>query len=337
MNVEESFGNELSVKNNVYTIREDAERLNLKTIKIKKKPLNYAFIGGMWYSKKDFSLKQNISLPYPFSTYYTTKILDINQNDSLFRSLYYVKMPVVVLQFEDECVCVEFDPLIRSNGKEIIPFISLSENEECYIISFYLFNEFFLKEKEYAWLGLGKKKKISLDLKPGDSFQFSTKIKKSKKWTDAVRTYVEKNTSKQVKIESAEEMFYNGKQGLYRSYDHLTGSFLQLPWREMPGFTFVHSSHSLLSYEAVRLHYFTKWQRQTKDEQFLMWSKKLRDLFTNPNLYKKDLKKGKGIVWYNMTNFTKNGLKGFFYMDCGCERKISELCLRGRIVLSAGH
>ena len=317
MNVEESFGKELSIKNDVYAVSSHAEVFNIKTIKIQKKPLNYAFIGGMWYSKKGFSLEQDISLPYPFSTYYTTKILDIKHNGSLYRSLYYVKMPIVVLQFQDECVCIEFDPVIQSNGREIIPFISLSENEEHYIISFYLFNEFYLKEKEHAWLGIGKKKKISLDLKPGDSFQFFVKIRKFKEWNDAVQTYVEKNIPKQVKIESVEEIFDQGKQALFRSYDHLTGSFLQLPWREMPGFTFVHSSYSLISYEAVRLHYFTKWQNQTEDEQFLTWSKELRDLFTNPKLYKNNLKRGKGIVWYNMANLTKNGLNGFFYMDCG--------------------
>ena len=214
MNVEESFGKELSIKNDVYTVSANAEVFNLKTIKIKKKSLCYAFIGGMWYSKKGFSLEQNISLPYPFSTYYTTKILDIKQNDSLCRSLYYVKMPIVVLQFQDECLCIEFDPVIQSNGREIIPFISLSENEEHYIISFYLFNEFYLKEKEYAWLGIGKKKKISLGLKPGDSFQFFVKIKKFKEWTDSVLTYAEKMMPKQVKIESAEETFDHGKQAL---------------------------------------------------------------------------------------------------------------------------
>ena len=317
MNVEESSGKELSLKNNVFTVNTDSEAFNLKTIKIQKKPLCYAFIGGMWYSKNGFSLEQDISLPYPFSTYYTTKILDKIYNDILCRSLYYVKMPVVVLQFQDECICIEFDPVIQSNGREMIPFISLSEDKENYIISFYLFNEFYLKEKEYAWLGRGKKKKVPLGLKPGDSFKFFVKTRKYKEWTEAVETYVEKELPKQVKIESAKATFEQGKQALFRSYDHLTGSFLQLPWRETPGFTFVNSSYSLLSYEAVRLHYFAKWHKQTGDKQFLLWSKGLQDLFKNPKLYKTRLKEGRGIVWYNMTNLTKNGLEGFFYMDCG--------------------
>ena len=132
----------------------------------------------MWYSKKDFSLNhEDISLPYPFSTYYTTKILDKRYNDVTYRSLYYVKMPVVVLQFQDECICVEFDPVIQYGNQEIIPFISLSEDKEYYVVSFYLFNEFYIKEKKYAWLGVGKKKNITLDFKSGDSFQFSVKMK----------------------------------------------------------------------------------------------------------------------------------------------------------------
>ena len=164
---------------------------------------------------------------------------------------------------------------------------------------------------------MGKKKKITLSLKTGDQFQFCTRIEKHSKWTEAIEAYVEKNIQKSVKIESAKEIFEQRKQALFRSYDYLTGSFLQLPWRDTPGFTFVNSSYSLLSYEAVRLHYFTKWYEETNDEQFLTWSKGLRDLFTNPKLYKTSLKKGNGLVWYNMANLTKKGLEGFFYMDCG--------------------
>jgi hypothetical protein len=226
-------------------------------------------------------------------------------------------MPIVVLQFQDECICVEFDPVIQSNGYEIIPFISLSENEDKYIISFYLFSEFYVREKENAWLGKGKKKKISLDLKLGDSFKFRVKTRKYKEWIKAVEAYAKKQLPKKVKIKYAKAIFDHGKQALFRSYDHLTGSFLQLPWRETPGFTLINSSYSLLSYEAVRLYYFAKWYKQTGDKQFLLWSKGLQELFKNPKLYKTKLKEGRGIIWYNMTNLTKNGLEGYFYMDCG--------------------
>lgn len=317
MIIEELFGEEVLVKNDVYTLAKVTSVIKLREIRIKSASLKYAFIGGMWYSKEKFSLEQKISLPYPFSTYYTVKILDKRYNGVLCRSLLYVKMPVVVLQYEDECVTIEFDPVIQLNGQEVLPFISLCEDDERYIITFYLFKEFDVKEKENAWLGVGKKRRVSLKIEVGDSFRFSVKIKRYKNWMDAVRSYVEKMLPEEIKVDCADKVFEQGKQALWRSYDHLTGSFLQLPWRDSPGFTFVNSSYSLLTYEAVRLHYFTKWCSETKDEVFHEWSQRLRNLFINPKLYKKNPRVGEGLVWYNMTNLTRKGLEGYFYMDCG--------------------
>ncbi|MFO7677235.1 MAG: hypothetical protein R6V50_02460 [Thermoplasmatota archaeon] len=317
MSASEYIGEEFSVKGDRYSVKNTKDLYNLKTIKIQKKPLCYAFIGGMWYSKDSFSLEQNISLPYPFTTYYTTKILDRCYKGVLCRSLYYVKMPIVVIQFEDECICIRFDPIITCNEFEMIPFISLSEDKESYIISFYLFNEFYVMQKEYAWLGKGKKRKESLDLRKGDIFNFSISIDKYNSWNEAIEKYVNKELCEDLIIESTCQIFEQGKKALFRSYDHLTGSFLQLPWKKTPGFTFVNSSYSLLSYEAVRLHYFSEWFNKSGDNQFDIWCKGLRELFVDKRLYKTKLQRGAGIVWYNMTNLTKKGLEGFFYMDCG--------------------
>jgi hypothetical protein len=315
--IHEEIDDNLSIEKNLYRVKNPFNSLLLKRIYISKKPLSYAFIGGMWYSKKEFSLKQDISLPYPFSTYYTTKILDKWHNNVCCRSLFYVKMPVMVLQFDHECICIEFDPVITCNNFEIIPFISLFEKDDTYCISFYLFNEFFVIEKEHAWLGFGEKKKKKLDLKQGDVFNFNVCIKKFNTWDEAVLQYADHKLPEEIKIDSAKKVFQQAKQGLFRSYDHLTGSFLQLPWKDTPGFTFVNSSYSLLSYEAVRLHYFSEWFSKTADKQFEMWRNGLRNLFVNKKLYKTSLTKGHGLVWYNMTNLTKKGLEGFFYMDCG--------------------
>ncbi|HDO19441.1 MAG TPA: hypothetical protein ENG74_01810, partial [Thermoplasmatales archaeon] len=135
-----------------------SDRFVVKEILVKKEELEYAFIGGMWYYRNRFSLESNISLPYPFSTYYTIKILDKRYGDRLCRSLIYVKMPVVVLQFKEKCIFIEFDPVLRIKDREIFPFISLDENDDFYIVSFYIFNEFYVKSKENAWLGFGKKR-----------------------------------------------------------------------------------------------------------------------------------------------------------------------------------
>ena len=70
-----------SIDANHYTISYPKDEMVLKKIYIKKKPIEYFFIGGMWYSKNHFSFENNISLPYPFTSYYTYKILDKNFKD----------------------------------------------------------------------------------------------------------------------------------------------------------------------------------------------------------------------------------------------------------------
>ena len=45
-----------SINNNNYTIKKPKEIMILKQIFIEKKPLSYFYIGGMCYSKNEFSL-----------------------------------------------------------------------------------------------------------------------------------------------------------------------------------------------------------------------------------------------------------------------------------------
>jgi hypothetical protein len=315
--INEEIDQKLLLKNNTYEINKKAEVYLLKKIKIEKKPFLYSFIGGMWYSKDKFSFEQNISLPYPFKTYYTIKIPDVIYDDKICRSLIYVKTPVLIIQFEDKCISIEFDPIINIKDEEVYPFICLDEDDENYIVSFYLFSSFDLKKKENAWLGFGKKENISIKLDLNEKFKFSVKTSVFKSWEDVLLEKFKNIDYKDVSLKNVDQIFLKSNKTLFRSYDNLTGSFLQLPWRKTPGFTFVNSSYSLLSYEAVRLDYFTKWYEITKDIQFKIWSEKLRDLFINPNLYTKPRKLGQGIIWYNMTNLTKKGLMGYFYMNTG--------------------
>jgi len=73
------------IKEANYTIKDLKSAYLLKKIKIPKQALCYAFLGGMWYTKNSFSLKQDISVPYPFSTYYTIKIPDKIIDDVCLR------------------------------------------------------------------------------------------------------------------------------------------------------------------------------------------------------------------------------------------------------------
>jgi hypothetical protein len=222
----------------------------------------------------------------------------------------------MILQFEDECIGISFDPKIKVQDREVFPFISINEDESSYTISFYLFTSFEIKEKEHAWLGFGKKTKIDIAVQLNDTFTYMVKTYKVKNWEELVKQTLTNCFPDEVIIKNSDESFYRAKHALYRSYDHLTGTFLQLPWRKTPGFTFVNSSYSLISYDAVRLHYFSDWYEKTKDKQFLVWQKGLRELLMNPKLHMKP-KIGDGIAWFNMTNLTRKGLEGFFYLDCG--------------------
>ena len=316
MILEEEDKGFIQEKEGAYRIKKISEQYLLKKIRIKKKPLQYSFIGGMWYSTSTFSFDQFISLPFPFTTYYTYKILDKVYNETICRSLLYAKTPLMIIQFEDECIGITFDPKIVFKDTEIFPFISLEEDDEFYTISFYLFTSYEYKEKNQAWLGLGKKQTATYTLQINDRFDFSVKIVQAKNWEELVKKSISTHLPDKLSITNTDELFDHAKHALYRSYDHLTGTFLQLPWRKTPGFTFSNSSYSLTSYDAVRLHYFSEWYELTKDVDFLLWQKDLRELFLNPGLFVKP-RSGEGIIWYNMTNLTRKGLEGFFYLDCG--------------------
>ncbi len=315
--VKEETDDAFSIQNNTYTVKSVKSVFLLKRFKIKKKVLKYSFIGGMWYTKTHFTFQQDISLPYPFSTYYTFKILDIKKDGVIHRSTLYAKTPLFILQYNDSCIGISFDPVIHFNDTEIYPFISLEAGEDHFVISFSIFSAYDIKTKPYAWLGKGKKETISIPIKKGDTFRFNTKIYHDTSWQNIVQTYFESHVPTSISIQDPEKIFQHAKKALWRSYDHITGSFLQLPWREEPGFTFQNSSHSLLAYEAVRLDYFNQWYRTLKDPDFLKWGQELKKHFLDPNLSTTPSRKGEGEIWYNMTNLTKKGLAGYFYMDCG--------------------
>lgn len=305
------------ITDDIYTIQEEKKYYLLKKIKIKKQGLRYSFLGGMWYTHDVFSFKQHISLPFPFSTYYTFKILDKEQENTVYRSTLYVKAPMFILQSATSCTAITFDPVIDINGHEIYPFICLEEDETYYMISFHLFTSYQIKIKENAWLGKGRKKTITFNISIEDTFQFKTEVREYLSWQDALKTFFKPYLRQSIPLPDVDKVFDKAKKALWRSYDDLTGSFIQLPWRDNPGFTFQNSSYSLLSYEAVRLDYFSNWSQTLKDSALLEWQQKIKKHFTNPLLSTRPWKKGEGLIWYNMTNLTKKGLEGYFYMDCG--------------------
>jgi len=322
MNITQTVDSSLTVNKKTYTINDEKDIYLLKTIHIpKKERFLYAFVGGMWYSKHKFSLaNDDISLPYPFTSYYTLKILDKIIHGEQSKSCMYVKMPVFVIQFPDECYRIQFYPCIKLNNQDVFPFLQLKETAKSYDVSYFLSKSFTVKRKDHAWLGRGKKTTKTIHLTQGNTFDFTTEIKQYKTWDEAIITTLKeiiKTKSDNHFTKSPEHVFTKAKNALWRSYDQKRGTFLQLPWRETPGFTFVDSSYSLLSYEAVRLDYFSNWYQQTNDKDFETWRENLHQLFINPAMHTIPRKQGKGIIWYNMTTLTQSGLAGYFYMDTG--------------------
>ena len=322
MSITETIDSSLSLSKNIYTVIDEKEDYLLKTIHIpKKEDFSYAFLGGMWYSKNKFNLSfDDISLPYPFTTYYTLKILDKTIQNKHCRSAIYVKMPVCIIQLKKTCYLIEFDPVIQLNNQDVFPFIYLTETTDSYQISFYLSTTYTIKQKESAWLGRGKKNTITHPIQPNDSFTFTAKISEHETWEDAIRSQTKKNMKRHFSsplTKKPDQIFSNAKNALWRSYDHKRGTFIQLPWRKTPGFTFGNSSYSLLSYEAVRLDYFSNWYQELTDEDFKEWMNQLTKLFLNPAMHTTPKKQGEGIIWYNMTTLTQKDLAGYFYMDTG--------------------
>lgn len=277
--------------------------------------LKYFFIGGMDYAR-DFGFQESHNR-YPFTTYYIDRIDDVIQEGINYRSLFYCKLPLICLQFEDGCECIEFELPATCGYKKIYPFVGLKETSSSYYIIFKHFPEFILKHKDTAWLGREKKRKIKEGCGEVD---FKVKRYRTEDWVEAVRGFVDSSVQRtesnpDANIDSrVNGVCWSSKEALRRSYDSELGTFLQLPWRKSSGFVFSLYSYSLLSYEAVRLSYFSQLYHKTGDPDFKSWMKSLRELFVNTELYRET---GNGLFWYNMTHYDGKKLRGYSYMDVG--------------------
>ena len=275
----------------------------LETIKVKKGKLKHFFIGGMVYNTK-FSFDTGSKNTYPFTTYYLFKIPDKFEDGIRYRSLVYCKLPLICLQFENYCKCIEFE------FRETLPFVGLKEMEDYYEIIFKHFPEITIKEKKNAWLGFPRKKNIKL---PFGKARFRVRVYEKKSWKDAVNDFFQRQNFDTI-VPDVNNLMKGVKEALFRSYDNELGIFLQMPWVNSTGFCMDKYSYSLMGFEAKRLNYFYELYEKTGDPDYMMWCKKLESLFLNPKLYKKTKN---GLVWYNLTHFNGKELEGMFYLDIG--------------------
>lgn len=278
--------------------------------------LKYFFIGGMNYAQ-EFGFQESHNR-YPFTTYYIDRINDIVHEGVTYRSLFYCKLPLICLQFDDGCECIEFELPATCGNKKIYPFVGLVETQSSYRIIFKHFPEFILKHKDTAWLGREKKRKIKEGCGEVD---FKVKWYRTEDWVEAVQRFLDGTDFQKAGLNPDTDIDsgVNGvcwrvKEALKRSYDSELGTFLQLPWRKSSGFVFSLYSYSLLSYEAVRLSYFSQLYPKTGDPDFKSWMKSLRELFVNPKLCRET---ENGLFWFNMTHYDGKKLRGYSYMDVG--------------------
>ncbi|MFO7966447.1 MAG: hypothetical protein R6U44_02485 [Archaeoglobaceae archaeon] len=285
-----------------------------------KGSLKYFFIGGMNYART-FGFQESHN-KYPFTTYYIDRIDDIVHEAVIYRSLFYCKLPLICLQFEEGCECIEFELPATCGSRKVYPFVGLTDTSSSYRIIFKHFPEFTLKHKDTAWLGRGEERKIKENC---EQVEFKVKEYRTNNWVEAVRgflnrTDLQKNGSKIGSIENeninsrVKGLCWRSKEALKRSYDNELGTFLQLPWRKSSDFVFSLYSYSLLSYEAVRLSYFSQLYHKTGDPDLKNWMKRLRDLFVNTELYRET---ERGLFWFNMTHYNGKKLTGYSYMDVG--------------------
>lgn len=278
-------------------------------IKIPKGNLNHFFIGGMNYSE-DFSFQESRN-SYPFSTYYINRVEDVIEDGIRYRSLFYCKLPLICLQFDNRCLCVEFDLPAQVDGSEVFPFVGLQETDKHYKVIFKHFPEIHLKEKESAWLGFGSRRRIQV---PGNKPEFEVKTYAKEDWKEAVLDFFDERGRAGMEDFDPGFRMRAAKEALFRSYDSDLGTFLQLPWKGRTGFAFSKYSYSLLSFEAKRLFYFADCYKKTEDEQLREWASNLAELFKNPDLYRSA---EKGIYWCNMTHFDGSKLRGNSYLGVG--------------------
>lgn len=281
----------------------------------------YSFVSGMFYSYgSEFDLNKKPPVRYPYSSYYKFRIPSIEKEGKVYKSLIYSKLPLIILQFKNYYVAVEFNPITKTSyGKELVPLISFECKNGKTEISFAICNDFKMKVKKNIWLGKGSKIRYQMPFEKNETLKLNFKITKKKGfWFEHIEYYFRKNKINNTKISEAEvkETIKNLKTALWRAWDDKFGTFAQLPWKEIPGFALDKYSWGLLSYEAVNMVYFYDYWLVSKDEDYFYWVEKLRELFLNTNISHKP-KHGRGKIWYEMTDNDGKKLTGFYYNYTG--------------------
>lgn len=289
----------------------------------------YTFVSGMFYTdKKVFdACSERINLNFPYTTYYKFRIPDIKLDGETYRSAVYCKLPLVAVQFEDYHVLVRFPPFVKISGTEVPLFLSLRSDGSEVKLSFALCNDFEIKTKRSVWLGFGRKERIRVPVKRNAEIKLAFEIVRRRgEWLRSISDAFENPTHRpallplpprvSVPRKKIRSILLHIKTAFYRAWNERFGTFAQLPWKRAPGFALDNYHFSLLTYEAVRLNYFYDCWKISGDTDYLRWAKRLRELFLDPRLMLKP-KRGRGIIWYELTNCNDKRIFGYFYLSAG--------------------
>ncbi|MDY6778219.1 MAG: hypothetical protein SVU32_06110 [Candidatus Nanohaloarchaea archaeon] len=266
----------------------------------------------MRYSNGAMSLETEAVIEYPYTTYYRRKIMPVEYDGTVYRPLAELRLPLLVLQYRDRCDVFHLDPIIETEDATAYPFIGFNRERERFEVI--LPRTYRRKRKQSEWLGIGATERVQNPVVR----EYEPDHRVVDDWQDAVTSFYDQRLEeRELSEEKLREIFQDARQALFRGWDEDLGTFLQLPWRDRPGFALDAYSYSLMANEAVRLDYFRQLYERTGEKQFAKWADRLEDLFKDESLYMKDLEHGEGLVWYNTATYDGNSLQGRFYLETG--------------------
>lgn len=282
----------------------------LATIPVEEPP-EYWFLGGMCYKEDDLSFRSAARIEYPFTTYFRRKIDPFTADGVYFRPLAELRLPLLVYQFASRCDAYHLPPVFDTGEGTVYPFIGYdADAEEVMIV---VPDTVTIREKEAEWLGRASKKTY----KNPEPLAFSLSKTVYDDWMEAVRDAHTGWEELDVPGQDRDMAYRRAKQALYRSWDEELGTFLQLPWRDRPGFALDTYSYGLLAYEAVRIDYFDHLFRETGDDDYQYWCDRLWNLFSDDRFTIPAAGGTDAQAWCNMIEFNGTGLTGSVYLGTG--------------------
>jgi hypothetical protein len=283
----------------------------LDSQKLDKEP-DYWFIGGSRYGQAEISIESKAEIEYPYTTYYTKRVQPFEDEGRKYIPLSEINLPVIVLQFEEKCLAAEIEPVIQTEEGPVHHFISY--NKEDKRLEIVRPEKFEKKEKDSEWLG----KAETREYENPRVEEYELEFEEFENWKKAVKSLIEREASGKKDLgKRLKDVFSRSKEWLYRSWDQDQGAFLQLPWRENPGFALDEYSYALTSNEAVRANYFDRMAEETGQEEFDEWSRRIIENLKREPLQKRSLNPGEGMAWYNSITFNGSELSGDFYLGTG--------------------